>query len=140
MGLCRTSVLYSCSALQRQSASRWGLPLQECFGLMDADGSGSIDVDEMWEAFQLLKIRVSRQMVGDMLAKVDSDGSGQHCISGSIDFRMISACRGTAACTIQHAPCFPLLEHYNAISTPSASPCLSVPQVDRPSAAAVMCC
>eukprot|EP00891_Asterochloris_glomerata_P006100 jgi/Astpho2/6100/gw1.00084.152.1_t len=44
---------------------------------MDADGSGSIDVDEMWQAFQLLKIRVSRQMVGDMLAKVDSDGSGE---------------------------------------------------------------
>ena len=51
---------------------------------MDADGSGSIDVDEMWEAFQLLKIRVSRRMVGDMLAKVDSDGSGQHSASGSI--------------------------------------------------------
>ena len=28
--------------------------LTECFGLMDADGSGSIDVDELGAAFKLL--------------------------------------------------------------------------------------
>ena len=69
---------------------------------MDADGSGSIDVDEMWEAFQLLKIRVSRQMVGDMLAKVDADGSGQSPASGSTCCTCwtSTACRGTAACTL----------------------------------------
>lgn len=73
---------------------------------MDADGSGSIDVDEMWQAFQLLKIRVSRQMVGDMLAKVDSDGSGQYSASGSTC--CTSACAQHAG-ALQHAPCVPLL-------------------------------
>ena len=33
--------------------------LTECFGLMDADGSGSIDVDELGAAFKLLGEEVS---------------------------------------------------------------------------------
>jgi EF hand len=55
--------------------------LEECFSLMDADGSGAIDVEEMWEAFQLLGLKVSKQMVGEMLAKVDSDGSGKPVVA-----------------------------------------------------------
>ena len=87
---------------------------------MDADGSGSIDVDEMWEAFQLLKIRVSRQMVGDMLAKVDSDGSGQHWTGCRhlLHLCTSTACRGAAACTMQHAPVSPHLK----VVMPSALP------------------
>ena len=79
---------------------------------MDADGSGSIDVDEMWEAFQLLKIRVSRKMVGDMLAKVDADGSGQHWTSGSICYTYCTstAGRGTAACIMRMHPVAPYLQ------------------------------
>ncbi|KAK9828591.1 hypothetical protein WJX72_000922 [[Myrmecia] bisecta] len=51
--------------------------LEECFRLIDADGSGAIDVDEMFEAFQLLGLRVSKKQVEDMLAEVDADGSGE---------------------------------------------------------------
>ena len=87
---------------------------------MDADGSGSIDVDEMWEAFQLLKIRVSRQMVGDMLAKVDSDGSGQHWASYSI---CCTSARAQHAGALQHVPCsmHPVLPYSKAMM-PSALP------------------
>lgn len=35
--------------------------LTECFGLMDADGSGSIDVDELGAAFKLLGRRLQSQ-------------------------------------------------------------------------------
>ena len=35
----------------------WG---QDCFALIDADGSGAIDVSELWQAFRLLNLRVSK--------------------------------------------------------------------------------
>lgn len=34
--------------------------LKVCFDLMDADGSGSIDADELSDAFELLGINLSR--------------------------------------------------------------------------------
>jgi hypothetical protein len=51
--------------------------LAECFALMDGDGSGAIDVDELFQAFHLLGLHVTKQAVRDLLARVDSDGSGE---------------------------------------------------------------
>lgn len=50
--------------------------LAECFALMDGDGSGAIDVDELYKAFRVLGLHVTRRSVSDLLAQVDSDGSG----------------------------------------------------------------
>ena len=53
--------------------------LAECFALMDKDGSGAIDVDELYRAFRVLGLHVTKQSVSELLAQVDSDGSGAHC-------------------------------------------------------------
>ena len=37
-----------------------------CFQLMDLDGSGAIDSSELWQAFQLLRIRVTKAKVNDL--------------------------------------------------------------------------
>ena len=50
--------------------------LRMCFKMMDADGSGAIDAEELDAAFRLLGLRVSRREVEAMLAEVDRDGSG----------------------------------------------------------------
>ena len=52
--------------------------LAECFALMDADGSGAIDVDELYHAFRVLGLQVTKKSVSDLLAQVDSDGSGAY--------------------------------------------------------------
>ena len=51
--------------------------LQECFALMDGDGSGAIDVDELYSAFKILGLHVTKHAVAELLAKVDADGSGE---------------------------------------------------------------
>ncbi|DBA83475.1 TPA: hypothetical protein ACH3X2_006406 [Trebouxia sp. C0005] len=51
--------------------------LEVCFALMDGDGSGAIDVDELSEAFHVLGLHVTKQAVRDLVARVDSDGSGE---------------------------------------------------------------
>lgn len=51
--------------------------LTECFQLMDGDGSGAIDVDELHSAFKILGLRVTKKRVAELLAKVDADGSGE---------------------------------------------------------------
>lgn len=51
--------------------------LAECFALMDGDGSGAIDVDELSQAFHVLGLHVTKQAVRDLVARVDSDGSGE---------------------------------------------------------------
>lgn len=50
--------------------------LKECFALMDGDGSGAIDVNELYKAFRILGLHVTKQAVRDLLAQVDTDGSG----------------------------------------------------------------
>ncbi|EFN54297.1 hypothetical protein CHLNCDRAFT_14319, partial [Chlorella variabilis] len=50
--------------------------LRTCFRMMDADGSGAIDAEELGAAFKLLGLSVSRKEVEAMLAEVDRDGSG----------------------------------------------------------------
>ncbi|KAL0050838.1 hypothetical protein WJX82_008106 [Trebouxia sp. C0006] len=44
---------------------------------MDGDGSGAIDVDELSQAFHVLGLHVTKQAVRDLVARVDSDGSGE---------------------------------------------------------------
>jgi len=51
--------------------------LKECFELMDQDGSGAIDADELGAAFKLLGIRMKKSEIEELLAEVDHDGSGE---------------------------------------------------------------
>eukprot|EP01018_Ginkgo_biloba_P015986 Gb_28609 [translate_table: standard] len=51
--------------------------LKECFDLIDTDGSGAIDADELLTAFNVLGMHVKRSEVEKMLAEVDADGSGE---------------------------------------------------------------
>jgi len=51
--------------------------LRDCFNMIDADGSGAIDVEEMQTAFQFLGVRMRAKEVEVMFAEVDDDGSGE---------------------------------------------------------------
>ena len=53
------------------------MELRECFALIDEDGSGAIDVDEMRTAFSFLGVAMSQREVEDMFAQVDEDKSGE---------------------------------------------------------------
>jgi len=53
------------------------LQLQQAFDLIDQDGSGAIDVDELEEAFKVLGIKASRRQVEEMMDEVDEDKSGE---------------------------------------------------------------
>ena len=55
--------------------------LAECFALMDGDGSGAIDVEELYKAFRVLGLHVTKQAVCDLLAQVDADASGERQIA-----------------------------------------------------------
>ena len=61
--------------------------LADCFALMDGDGSGAISVDELYHAFRVLGLHVTKQSVADLLTQVDSDGSGmqQRDVSARLD-------------------------------------------------------
>ena len=45
--------------------------------MIDEDGSGAIDVDEMRTAFNFLGVAMSQKEVEEMFAEVDEDGSGE---------------------------------------------------------------
>ena len=51
--------------------------LKECFNALDADGSGSIGVEELIDPLIGLGFADSQGQVQDMIDKVDDDGSGQ---------------------------------------------------------------
>eukprot|EP00210_Caulerpa_lentillifera_P000835 g808.t1 len=55
--------------------------LKECFELMDADGSGAIDAEELHAAFkvsvELLGLSMTRAEVITLIEEVDKDGSGE---------------------------------------------------------------
>mmetsp|Transcript_21994 Transcript_21994/g.48014 ORF Transcript_21994/g.48014 Transcript_21994/m.48014 type:complete len:464 (+) Transcript_21994:254-1645(+) len=51
--------------------------LKECFNLMDQDGSGAIDVEELGAAFKLLGIRMKNSEILELVKTVDHDGSGE---------------------------------------------------------------
>lgn len=47
--------------------------LKTCFELMDADGSGAIDADELQDAFELLGLKLSRSEIQACDAAVTAD-------------------------------------------------------------------
>ncbi|GAX82317.1 hypothetical protein CEUSTIGMA_g9746.t1 [Chlamydomonas eustigma] len=51
--------------------------LEECFHLMDQDGSGSIDVDELGAAFKLLGIQLTHHEIQEIVQEVDDEGTGE---------------------------------------------------------------
>eukprot|EP00887_Chlorella_sp_A99_P006580 scaffold3.g6580.t1 len=51
--------------------------LRLCFKMMDADGSGAVDAEELESAFKLLGLQISKREVEALLAEVDRDGSGE---------------------------------------------------------------
>ncbi|KAK9847549.1 hypothetical protein WJX84_004965 [Apatococcus fuscideae] len=50
--------------------------LRMCFELMDEDGSGRIDAEELGAAFKLLGVRATPTEVEDLLRMVDRQGTG----------------------------------------------------------------
>ena len=64
-------------AVRPELSKQERVQLQECFALMDGDGSGAIDVDELYSAFKILGLHVTKHAVAELLAKVDADGSGE---------------------------------------------------------------
>ncbi|GAX81727.1 hypothetical protein CEUSTIGMA_g9155.t1 [Chlamydomonas eustigma] len=50
--------------------------LNDCFKLMDEDGSGSIDVSELEAAFKMLGIMMSKKEFMKLVNEVDHDGTG----------------------------------------------------------------
>eukprot|EP00798_Chlamydomonas_sp_ICE-L_P009789 gene9789-7675_t len=50
---------------------------KECFSLMDEDGSGAIDLEELDAAFKLLGLNLKRSELEDLINQVDLDGTGE---------------------------------------------------------------
>lgn len=50
--------------------------MKDCFNSLDADGSGSIGVDELEQPLIGLGFAMSRDEVDAMVSQVDEDGSG----------------------------------------------------------------
>jgi Ca2+-binding EF-hand superfamily protein len=51
--------------------------IKEMFDLFDADGGGSIDVDELTHAFVNLGISDTKEEIDRLVAQIDVDGSGE---------------------------------------------------------------
>jgi hypothetical protein len=51
--------------------------IAECFHLLDADGSGALDADELAVAFTLLGYKIKPRDLDGLMAEIDPDGSGQ---------------------------------------------------------------
>eukprot|EP00798_Chlamydomonas_sp_ICE-L_P001550 gene1550-32932_t len=54
-----------------------GADFKECFNLMDEDGSGAIDAQELQSAFKLLGINMTRREVDLIVSDVDDSKSGE---------------------------------------------------------------
>lgn len=51
--------------------------IKEMFDLFDADGGGSIDVDELTQAFVTLGISDTKEEIDKLVQQIDADGSGE---------------------------------------------------------------
>lgn len=51
--------------------------IEECFTLMDSDGSGAIDVREIIQAFGSLGFVISKDAIEELMLEADPDGSGE---------------------------------------------------------------
>lgn len=49
----------------------------ECFQLLDADGSGALDEDELLVGFKALGLNLTRPRIRELMAMTDGDGSGE---------------------------------------------------------------
>jgi len=49
---------------------------QMCFDMLDADGGGSIDTDELRDGLALIKVHPSEEQLTDMMAAADLDQDG----------------------------------------------------------------
>ena len=56
--------------------------LKECFGLMDADGSGAVDASELGAALKLLGIKLRKDEVNALVAEVDPLKTGEVDLTG----------------------------------------------------------
>lgn len=56
--------------------------MRTCFRMMDADGGGTIDAEELGAAFKLLGLGVSCREVANVLQEVDRNGSGARMLGG----------------------------------------------------------
>ncbi|CAG9467653.1 unnamed protein product [Pedinophyceae sp. YPF-701] len=50
--------------------------IEMCFKLLDDDGSGALDADELYDAFKELGFKPKKQDIARILMEIDSDGNG----------------------------------------------------------------
>ena len=65
--------------------------LEECFTMIDADGSGAIDVDELYKAFKMLQLKVTRSKIKKMLA-AGTQAQNAHAFAHRADSMCLYAC------------------------------------------------
>ncbi|EFJ49578.1 hypothetical protein VOLCADRAFT_48744, partial [Volvox carteri f. nagariensis] len=51
--------------------------IQECFEMLDSDGSGALDVKEILHAFGALGFTISKDAMSELMSEADPDGSGE---------------------------------------------------------------
>lgn len=51
--------------------------IEECFQMLDSDGSGAIDVDEIIDAFAALGFDIDKTAIEGLMLEMDPDGSGE---------------------------------------------------------------
>lgn len=51
--------------------------IEECFEMLDRDGSGAIDVQEIIHAFGALGFAISQEAIEELMLEADPDGSGE---------------------------------------------------------------
>lgn len=51
--------------------------MDDCFELLDADDSGTLDPDELLKAFQMLGVSASKAHVVRLMEQIDADGNGE---------------------------------------------------------------
>jgi hypothetical protein len=51
--------------------------IQECFEMLDRDGSGALDVREIIHAFGALGFTISKDAIEELMMEADPDGSGE---------------------------------------------------------------
>ena len=62
----------------QRAFARKKLTLKAGFERLDADGSGSVDVEELVEGLQDIDPSISEEGIRDLMGSVDADGSGGH--------------------------------------------------------------
>jgi len=53
------------------------MEIKECFDMIDTDGSGALDVKEVFELFEALGMKMTKAQVRQIIVEVDEDNSGE---------------------------------------------------------------